>query len=172
MSIAVAPVRIIPTRSIIDITKKCVNKYFQEMGWTHLEEMRIDLQELYESVIYPEYEYCLETGVDLGYDGDEKILGKTIPKDRVILIDKSLSSARDPRYTFTFGHEIGHGVLHPKERVLFRCSSRKMITGKDPLEIQANIFSQHLIMPDALVKAKFHQCYAPTKPFIYSGSKT
>ncbi len=158
--------------SIINLANRCLEQYFEEKGYYLPEDKIINIDEIYESVIYPEYEIILSTNYDLGFieDTEDKILGKTIPKERVILIDKSLApESGDPRYTFTLGHEIGHGLLHADKKQLFRCSSKSIFKGTNLYEKEANCFSENLLMPRRLVFYRFVQYYKPSKPIIYRG---
>ncbi|PKK83707.1 MAG: hypothetical protein CVT49_07415 [candidate division Zixibacteria bacterium HGW-Zixibacteria-1] len=158
--------------SIKALTLDIIQEYIREMGWTKLEEVIIDLREVYETVIYPRFECQLITDINLGEFEDRKILGKFIGKDRVVLVDKSISPpARDARFTFTLGHEFGHAALHPGGNRLFRCSSREIFSSnkEKTMEIQANLFAENLIMPDRLVYQKYYLCYQTGRPFRYTG---
>lgn len=164
---------IVSSDSIITLAERCVSEYLHQKRFRRLEAVRIDLQEMYEMVLYPAYEYQVITSVDLGYHNGEKVLGKTIQKERTILLDPSISPPNlDPRYTFTFGHEQGHGILHARHQELYRCAptgALETTANKGTPESQANLFSEHLVMPDGLVKCKFQLCYRPTTPFRYLG---
>jgi len=159
-------------RDIISLAEDIIIEYVKEKGWNRVEDFKLDLQELYEYVIYPRYEYQLIQSEDLGYKENEKVLGKVISNDRVILIDRSISPPNfDARFTFTLGHEFGHGVLHPGSKEHFRCSSKDILGSAiiDEREVQANCFSEHLVMPNNLVLELIKLCYHPDKPFIYIG---
>jgi hypothetical protein len=157
---------------IRDLALEILEEYFHEKGWSSLDELSTDLQDIYENVLYPRYEFELVTREDLGCIGDEKVLGKVIPKKQAILIDKSIAPPNnDPRFTFTLGHEIGHSVLHRDYKNLFRCTGKVIFlhTDFDPLEFQANVFAEYIIMPDHLVLHRFAKCYGIQRPFVYSG---
>jgi len=158
--------------SIKSLTLDIIQEYIREMGWTKPEQIIIDLREIYEIVLYPRYECQLITDMDLGDHEDRKVLGKFVGKDRVVLVDKSISPpARDARFTFTLGHEFGHAVLHPGGHRLFRCNNRDIFSarGIDLREIQANIFSENLIMPDWIVLKKFQHSFQLSRPIRYIG---
>lgn len=160
----------ISRKSIIALTEQLVAEYIQEKRWNNPDDIRLDIQEMHELILYPASEYRLITSLELGYLEDEKVLGKTIPKEKTILIDSAIAPPNaDPRYAFTFAHEYGHGILHSEQQELFRCSPKRIATSthKDLHEIQANIFSEHLLMPDDLVKFKFQSCYKPSAPLRY-----
>lgn len=160
--------------NIRDLAKRCLEQYMEEKGYYRLEDMLINIDEIYQNVIYPKYEFELLTNYDLGFitDTDEKILGKTIHKERVILIDKSIApESRDPRYTFTLGHEMGHVELHPYIKQPFDCSSKSIAMQTNLYEKQANIFSINLLMPENLVRHRFSQYYNPSKPINYIGER-
>ena len=131
-----------------------------------------DLMDIYETVIYPEYEFQLKTNYDLGDIEGQKILGKTIFSEKLILIDKSISLVnKDPRFIFTLGHEIGHVVLH-NENDLQNPTTIKTLSGtKDVIELQANRFAENLIMPDNYVKQFIVQYFNLRKPFKYFGAQ-
>ena len=74
------------------ITQVIISEYLEEMNWKNDEDIRLNLQEIYETVIFPNFECQLVTDCDLGSIGSKKILGKYIGKDKVVLIDKSLSN--------------------------------------------------------------------------------
>jgi hypothetical protein len=156
-------------KEVIETAYKIFRLYVYEMNLTGEYDYKINLKDIFDSVIYPEYEFDLRTDISLGYLQKEKILGKTIPKDRVILLDPSIKQAsKDPSYTFTFSHEIGHAAMHSKNRQYFRCTNSSISNEKDLLEVQANIFAQNLIMPYPLVKYRFYKYYRQEN-FIYTG---
>jgi hypothetical protein len=154
------------------LARGLVNEYISELGPLALEEMWLDLNGLYESVIYPKYELALRSDMDLGEIDSAKVLGKTLTSDRLILIDRAISPPnRDARYSFTAGHEIGHGVLHRDRAVLFRDTKDSLFgpDGRDRYEVEANWFAAELLMPDWLVKRQFVNCYRPSRPLHYAG---
>lgn len=145
-----------------------INEYVKIKNWKKPEDLRLDLNDIYENVIYPEFEFKVINSIKLGYYRDEKILGKTVFKDRVVLIDQSIApSTGDPRYAWTVAHEFGHAINHSGNKDLFRCTTNNIFNKSDILEIQANWFAEHIIMPEWLVKFRIQQCYKPEKPFRY-----
>ncbi|MDH3938945.1 MAG: ImmA/IrrE family metallo-endopeptidase [candidate division Zixibacteria bacterium] len=154
-------------------TKALVKEHIDAMGWTKPEQAILNLREIYETVLYPKYEYDLITDMDLGFVDNVKVLGKVIMEDKVVLVDRSIAPPnRHPQFIFTMGHEFGHSVLHPGERETFRCTQPMIMQGQNNfLEFQANAFSENLLMPDYLVQYRFLYCYRPTRPFVYIGSR-
>ncbi len=168
----VAVARSTRPRSIKALAASYVDQYIAEKKWKSLQDIRLDIQDLYEMILYPEHEYRMISGVPLGYHEDEKVLGKTIPDEKLILIDDSISPPhRDPRHVSTAAHEWGHAIFHAGRTELFRCSKRQVFDASEDLERQANSFFEHLLMPDDLVKAQFYECYQPTTPFRYLGRR-
>jgi hypothetical protein len=156
-------------KEVMETAYKIFRLYVYEMGWTGEYDYKVNLKDIYDSVIYPEYEFDLRTDINLGYLQDERVLGKTIPNDRIILIDPSINQeSKDPRYTFTFSHEIGHAIMHSKNKQYFRCTNSSISNEKDLFEVQANIFAQNLIMPYPLVKYRLYKYYRKEN-FIYTG---
>lgn len=113
-------------------------------------------------------------GLSLNYhdlksnENGEKIAGKTLPSERLILIDEETRTR--PYFPFTVGHEIGHWILHCRnvveldhQKTLFDLGISPFVTlcrdlestPKDPLEIQANLFSANLLMPEHVLRKKF-----------------
>jgi Zn-dependent peptidase ImmA (M78 family) len=63
----------------------------------------------------------------------------------------------ETRQRFSIAHELGHWIMHPKEvradqnniRVIYR----KPMGGEiDPLEIEANAFAAHLLVPEEMLR--------------------
>lgn len=156
------------------LTDALWKEHIDAMGWGKRDQVRLDLSELYETVLYPKYEFELITNMDLGFVGRVKVLGKVIVEDKVVLVDHSISPPNDhPQFIFTLGHEFGHSVLHPMKREMFRCT-QPMIARPDQydkLEIEANAFSENLLMPDKWVHWRFLHCYRTKRPFIYIGKR-
>ncbi len=164
--------RKITKQQILDLTNDLIDEYIREKNWRTPEDIRLDIQDMYETVIYPRIEYTLVTSLNLGHLENNKILGKTVPQERVILLDNSISPPNyDPRYPFTFGHEIGHAFCHTDEPESFRCSQDEISStdSLSPKEADANFFSANFLMPEFLVKLNFHRCYNPKRPFAYYG---
>lgn len=68
------------------------------------------------------------------------------------------------RQRFTIAHEIGHFVLHAKDKVQSLFVDRSVFrrdegssTGSDTQEVDANRFAAALLMPNALVRAEIER---------------
>ncbi len=138
----------------------CLKRYAQEMGWRKYKDVVIDVQELYENVIYPEYEIAVIKGVDLGeYDG-KKVLGKTILSGKEVLIDQSISDSRNPEFAWTTAHEIGHALLHTEQDQLLPYTDEVTIYDEYSLnEMHADCFAELLIIPHEHLLFRFTQHY-------------
>lgn len=95
---------------------------------------------------------------NLGFDGEDKILGKITFKPLKIYITKDLKLSLN-RWRFTLAHEVGHLILHDeilREYLGEQIDIEKTIslTGKFPakankfMEIQANKFASMLLLPE------------------------
>lgn len=112
---------------------------------------------------------CDFTG-DLGRKANgKKTLGVYRFKTREILVDRSIADTN--RFAFTFGHELGHLVLHRNLKVRREDyqenadTARDLVSGKkilttlrDRLEWQANRFSSALVMPRETFREAVIQC--------------
>ena len=103
----------------------------------------------------------------LGWIGDEKILGKTTLKDKIIYIDKDIID-KDNRFSFVVAHELGHLFLHTikpikddnKERIVdviddkekFFLQKRAIRSVRGWIEWQANTFAAAVLMPKKTFK--------------------
>lgn len=145
--------------------------YLQAMGWQDQKDIIVDVMDIYDSVIYPDFDFSLKMDMDLGMHNGQKVLGKTIIDERIILIDQSIAPAtNDPRFAFTLGHEIGHVVLHQQEnKQLFRSTASTFSNKYDPLEREANYFAAQLLMPSDLVLYRFQKHYGMRNPYPYTG---
>jgi Zn-dependent peptidase ImmA (M78 family) len=162
----------ISNREVINLAFNCLQKYITEMHWKSTDEAIIDITEIYECVIYPEYDIRLVTDCDLGEHKDQKILGKMISDEKTILIDKSINQeSHDPRFAFTLGHEIGHSIAHIGQQEYFRCTAKTFYDKQQQSqEFQANLFAEHLIMPAELVKYRCEKYYGTNRRFRYIGA--
>lgn len=147
-------------QEIKEIAEKHFKEYVLANNYKKLDDVEINIDKLYESVIFPNHEIILYTDQRLGYDRDQKILGKTIIKEKTILLDKSLNG--DPRFAFTAGHEFGHGIIHKGNNFFFNCTESTIHNKYNLSELQANSFAVNLIMPDILVQNKFQMVYGIT----------
>ena len=69
---------------------------------------------------------------DLGWQDDDRILGKMMPLRNTILISAHLSRRHERgRHRFTVAHEIGHWVLH-RRLFLAEKSQRSLFANSDP----------------------------------------
>lgn len=127
-------------------------EYFYAKGYQTLDECRTNIDDIFKYVIYPKYDFDKKFA-DLGYGPDgQKNLGLTNFTTREILLDTTLR--HDPRYTFTFAHEIGH-VVEDYSIEQNQFFTEQTITKGAHLtdsEEQANVFAAYLLMPPAVVK--------------------
>ncbi len=157
-------------RDIGFLAHHCVTKYVKEMGWSKSEDIVINMQDMYESVIYPEYEIVLITGVDLGEHDGNKILGKTIMHEKKIFIEQSISDNNHPEFAWTVAHEIGHALLHTERDLLLPYTAEQTIFNEYSLnEMHADYFAELLITPHKLLGDKFVRHYGSWNVFSYSG---
>jgi len=88
------------------------------------------------------------------------ILGRMLFNEQKIQIDHSLDPDQNPRqlgrYRYSIGHEIGHWVLHrsivfrnlrKNQKPIIVCHEIGETTTPPPVEVQAEAFSSHLLMP-------------------------
>jgi hypothetical protein len=100
------------------------------------------------------FEFGIEDLSPLG-DG---VLGASYVEDGRIVVDESVTK-HDGRFRFTAAHELGHMLLHKKQRQVFT-DSKELIHKRDArLERQADRFAAALLMPLHLVmKQLFTTC--------------
>jgi len=160
---------------IKQLTRELIDEFAAEMGWSDPRSITLDIEQIYESVIYPQCEYQVNTGLNLGFSDGHKVLGKTVPTDRIVLVDRTVSpQSGDPRFPFTMAHEFGHAYLHSKLLPLSGCTGPAMF-GKgrrEKMEVEANRFAANLLMPDHLVRLQFKRRYSQSSPIVYRGPKT
>ncbi|MCG6960970.1 ImmA/IrrE family metallo-endopeptidase [bacterium BMS3Abin03] len=98
----------------------------------------------------------------LGTGRNERILGKTIFNQKLILLDKSLTP-EDPQFYFVLAHELGHVFLHTKRKIIddhkkyvnfskdkakhFFIKPHTDMSVRNKIEWQANAFSAAVLMP-------------------------
>jgi len=82
--------------------------------------------------------------VDLGTDGDYKVLGKTILDKNTILIDESLYYNTEKNFILrrTIAHELGHWTFHRRKKI-------KFISEKEQ-ELEENDFVYRLVNGEEL----------------------
>ena len=106
------------------------------------------------------------------FDVDD-VHGALWVNERRVAIEQSLDPDSNPsmlgRYRFTLAHEAGHWQLHRRifqrraanqltlvagnsERPEYICRS----SDRDPIEIQADMFAAHLLMPESFVRRVWH----------------
>jgi hypothetical protein len=157
---------------IEQIAERHVQTYLDEFSKNVVEDVHLDIDELYQSSIYPEHELILVRHRDLGFVGKEKVLGQTLPAKRIICIDRSVASpALDKRSSFTYAHEFGHGILHSGKKKLYRSGDRHQLSGPGVSrhEIEANQFAAALLMPRVLVHLLFRWTFDCEPPLYYKG---
>jgi hypothetical protein len=149
-----------------------------EFGADYLLNVGIEFDEVYEAIIYPEFEVYLEKNVNLGVDDfGEQILGRYIPKDNTALLDKKLFDTRDPRRVFTEWHEVaGHGVLQgvflrknaiKYDKLYTTDKSMKFI--ENSFERQANTFAANIAAPRSYVWCVFRKLFGSRRKIKYCG---
>jgi len=92
--------------------------------------------------------------VDLG-DFGYRVAGFIEPKQKIIYVNKADPPAKQ---AFTVAHELAHWIMHQKElisepnkyAVLYRSPLGK--TQEDPIEVQANAFAAHLLVPTEMLE--------------------
>lgn len=179
---SIAPPRL--TRG--DITAaadRLIKRYIEFVGSNRVHRIGISFDEVYETVIYPEFEIELVEDRDLGFtEGGKKILGAFDVFANRAYIDASLSiGTGDPRRAWTCWHEVGgHGILHGR---FLRDSSdsamadRRLVTTADSLgpgaiqtlERQANFFAANASAPKWLVQHMMVETFRLDRPFRYIG---
>ena len=107
ISSAVKSRKRITREGIKDLTANLWREHFDEMGWTKPDQIRMDIRELYETTLYPKYEYELITSVDLGYVGDSKVLGKVVMEDKVVLASHRYYRNHQPALSLSCCPESG-----------------------------------------------------------------
>jgi Zn-dependent peptidase ImmA (M78 family) len=72
-------------------------------------------------------------------------------------------------HRFTAAHELGHAILH-QGLVMHRDrpvdGSRRSDVPREPKEIEADKFAVYFLMPERLVKERFHHIFGKSCPFI------
>ena len=129
----------------------------------------LNIDDFYKLIFYQLYEYRLITCIDLGSDDrGQKILGKMLMDEKVILIDKSISPPNiNPLYIITLAHEMAHVVCHEVLKENPAISGQTDL--EDLIEAQADRFSEQLLMYNDLVRMRFEQFYGKGASFEYDG---
>ncbi len=168
--------------AIIRQAEDLIDSYVPFVGRKRIIRDGLRFEDVYEKVIYPEYEIDYDEQTDLGYDeSGEKILGRFDVMENRAYIDRCLSAdGRDPRRAFTLWHEIpGHGLLHgPWFRQQFADNSDYGIIETtehgllddgtaSELERQANLFAATAAAPMWLVDGVIEDVFHPNRAFDY-----
>jgi hypothetical protein len=162
---------------IINRAEKLIEDYRSIVGTSTMLHQGLHFEDVFEQVIYPNYEIELDESKDLGFDENgKKILGCFDPKGNRAFIDNSLED--DPRRVFTQWHEVGgHGVLQGEWLRNQLNRQRTIVTTEESLspntisilERQANLFASHAAAPSWFVDAVIVKIFRPTKPFLFFG---
>lgn len=146
----------------------CLRRYMQEMGWSRCKDVIINIQDMYDSVLYPEYGIILKTNFDLGEYEGRKVLGKSIFNEKTILIDKSITNKNNPEIALIIAHEVAHLLIHTEQDTLHPYTAEKTIFNEYFLnEMCADHFARNLIMPSEFVAYRFIQLYGMQT--VYTG---
>lgn len=142
--------------------------------------------DLYEHVIYPDYEIEIVENARLGVASDGlKILGQYGPVESCALLDETIGvRSGDRRRVFTIYHEVGgHGILHGEwlrsqlldgRRAGSLVTTNATLTGgvHGRLERQANLFAAHLAAPRWLLRIVMKKLFDLRNPYRYTGPGT
>jgi Zn-dependent peptidase ImmA (M78 family) len=119
----------------------------------------IDVDGIYEEFIYPEFgEFPLKYAPLNKSGSTEQIFGLTDYKHRKIVLDVSLLGEQKARRPFTLAHELRHVIDFYRNPTFKKkeCSEEQL----EQIELQANKFANHLIMPTVFLYEKFQEKYA------------
>jgi len=155
---------------VYKLAQDCLDKYFDAMGWTRADDVIINIQDIYENVIYPDYEVKLITCVDLGCVNGYKVLGKTLIADDEILIDPSIADdVNSPEYAFTLAHEIGHILFHNKRDQDITSKEDSIFDEGFLNEFHADSFAELLLMPHRFLIYRYIKLHGSWHAFTYNG---
>ncbi|MCL2887784.1 MAG: ImmA/IrrE family metallo-endopeptidase [Elusimicrobia bacterium] len=115
----------------------------------------IDVNGIYEEVIYPQYgEFRLIYGdiYEMDKDGKET-WAFTDPIGRVIVLDEQLKD--NSRFSFTLAHEFKHVIDYCQNLNFYDVDEAE----REILEKDADLFAVHLLMPKKFVKLKFKEFF-------------
>lgn len=159
-------------RQIIEKADALIRPFVQSMPLRRFLEVGHSFDTVYEELIYPEYEICIEEHHDLGFRSlNEKILAEYLPEKRVVLVDKVIGpDSGDPRRCFTLWHEVlGHGVLQGDwfcrsiQRSRITTTSISLLPSVEvKVEQQANLFAAHCAAPIPLLKLAVRHVLSPS----------
>ena len=104
---------------------------------------------------------------NVGWKNGVIIVGKTVFPQSAIFLDKEIASRDEDEglFRFTVAHEIGHWILQSGKMIIYEKPllqtedtenlfpvGKKLVTPKDWMEHQANVFAASLLMPKETVK--------------------
>lgn len=166
---------------IIRTAEDLIRRYVAAVGREKILQYGMCFKDLYEHVVYPDFEIELIDGEAIGIgDAGGKNLGLFDVEGNTVFIDNSIGPhSGDPRRTFTLHHEVlGHGVLHGpwlrsdikrlRQAPFFVTTEASLDPAvMNTLEQQANLLAAHTSAPAWLIEAAIILCFRPTKPFVY-----
>lgn len=169
-------------REIIDAAGRLMARYEAIVGRDYIQSHGLHFNDVYERLLYPEFQIDLYEEADLGTDDHgEKILGRYDVDANVAHLDRVIApESGDPRRAFTCWHEVaGHGALQGDWlREQLAAGGRGFVNVTDVslspdeervLERQANLFAAHLAAPDWLINYAVHTILRPTRRFVFFG---
>ena len=168
-------------RKIIQIAEDFGCAYARLHGDIPSNLFTINFEHVYDTLIYPQCGISLETGDELGTDGEEKILGFYDVFTNTIALDAALADQSDKlssKRAFTFWHELGHAVLHaewmksqfarfPDGRVV-TVESSISLNSSEKLEQQANLFAAHAAAPGWFLDFVLKSTFRLDRPIFFS----
>ncbi|MFH1107665.1 MAG: hypothetical protein V1790_00495 [Planctomycetota bacterium] len=170
--------------AIVKAAEALITQYTDLVGRDYVRRVGVWFDDLYDKVIYPEYEIELVDNEDLGSYGGVPVLGRYDVIPKTANIDRSLRvGSGDPRRTFTLFHEVGgHGVLQGeflRRQLIGSRSPVSIVTTDDGLrgrtegilEWQANVFAKHAAAPTWLVIEKVCETFSLKQPFRFVGRR-
>ena len=172
------------TRSeIIGAAGQLIQRYIEIRGCQYVDRVGIDFDDVYNTVIYPEYEIGLVEDEGLGFDCKEnRILGRFDVASNTAYVDASLRiGTGDPRRAFTCWHEVGgHGVLQGawlRDRLRLHSAPSSIITTdaaltpatESVLKRHANVFTVNAAASLWLVQREIVRVFNSSHPFRYCG---
>ncbi len=126
-------------RGAVRVLDRCIN----ELGLDTV-PLPIPVEEWIEHPLG--YEFGVEDLSGLG----EGVLGASYIEEKRIVVDQSLTT-HEGRLRFTVAHELGHMLLHQKQRRVFTDTAELHQGREAQLERQADRFAAAMLMPIQLV---------------------
>jgi len=149
-----------------EIVSKILHQYSEIKSPQEMYEDGLKINEIYDYIIYPEKEVYVAENADLDYIGKNKVLGKYIRGEKVILLDQDISNRYEPRRPWVFAHEIGHAYSDSTENQYFI----EGLVSEEQCEVFANRFAKLILMPAGLVELRFKNTYGNQLRYIGPGS--